>query len=103
MSKSGQPLQTFSHDAVATPITSATHIELDDQLNGHTSEISFYNGTEEHLKLALGEVGTEENILDIYPGENTPRGLTLSQGCRLSVIATSATANTGRLIINLWR
>ncbi len=109
MKVGSKPIQSFRIDAATgeDPITFAAWIALDAAINADVSRIQIQNGTDQDLRIGLGAVGVEQDVMFIHQGAATTPStldgfLVLPKDVRLAVRALAADTTTGTLIINLW-
>jgi len=98
-------IQLFDIDAVGTPIPFVSYLEVSASLTSESTSIEVINGSGELLKIAIGPAGSEQDVMFIPAADPTltQRGLLLSAGMRISIRAVDALANTGTVLISLWK
>lgn len=99
---SAQPILIKRNDYSSTNVTTAAYVELVASLASNVSMIDIYDSSGEFFVLAVGEAGSESDVIYIPQGGNGRIFLTLSAGQRVSIKAVSANATVGDLLINFW-
>lgn len=90
------------YDIEGTDVTAAAYTEIEDALTHAVSHIQVYNGSAQVLILAIGAAASEVDQLYLPIGLSGMIPISLAKGARLAVKSTVATANSGRLAINLF-
>lgn len=101
---SGIAMQVLNNAYASTNVTTGAYVELDSALNHDTNFAEIVDTSGALLKLAIGPAGSESDYINIPPGGNGLIPLHLDKGARLSIKSIdTATVNTGRLSITLYR
>jgi hypothetical protein len=64
--------------------------------------LEIFDSSGETLSLAIGVIGSEVPILNIFPGGNGQIAIQIAQGTRLSVRTLTANPTSGELLLNFY-
>lgn len=90
------------NDYSSTPVTSGSYVQLIASTTSTANEIEIFDSSGQTLYLAVGAAASEVNQLIIVPGGNGRVPLAIPSGSRISVKATSTSATSGILVLNLY-
>lgn len=91
----------YRHTYSLSNVTTGAYVQIIAATSSIIKEFEIFDSSGQELILAKGALGAEEIIALIPPGGMAGvASLTIAAGTRLSVIAASATANSGSLIFN---
>lgn len=90
------------NDYSSTPITSSAYVQLIASTSSDVNEIEIFDSSGQTLYLAVGAASSEVNQIIITPGGNGRVALAIPAGSRVSAKATSTSATSGILVINLY-
>lgn len=103
ITQAGKTAVTFAtNDYSSTTVTTSAYTELVSSLSANISEVEIFDSSGEFLYLATGGSGSETNKIIITAGGNGRIPLAITSGTRVSIKALSASASTGRIVVNFY-
>lgn len=103
VTQAGKTAVTFAtNDYSSTTVTASAYTELISSLSANISEVEIFDSSGEFLYLATGGSGSETNKIIITAGGNGRIPLSIVSGTRVSIKALSASASTGRIVVNFY-
>jgi hypothetical protein len=95
-------VETATLDYSSTNVTSAAYVELIASTSDEIKEIEIFDSSGQLLILALGAATEEVDKCFIFPGGLGKQQLSIPAGTRVSLKATSTSATTGLIAVNLF-
>ncbi len=88
------------HDYSAVNVTNSAYVQLTGSTSGVINKLQVFDSSGQALILAVGAPGSEVDTFYVFPGGTGDVEIHIPAASRLSIIATTATANTGTLLLN---
>ena len=99
--ETGRPsVVILDNDHSSTAITTGAYTELLASTYAEINHLEIFDSSGETLVLAIGESGSEIDLIEITPGGNGDIPLKITAGSRISVKAKTEDTSSGRLSIN---
>lgn len=94
-------LHTIVYDYSDAAVTSATYVQIEDDLPVTAKKLQIFDSSGVPLYLATGASTAEVNKMVIVPGGNGNIEVALAENVRLTIKAVDDSATAGLLIINV--
>jgi hypothetical protein len=95
-------VETATLDYSSTNVTSAAYVTLIASTSAEITEIEIFDSSGQLLILALGAAASEVDKMYIFPGGLGKQQVSIPAGTRVSLKATSTSATTGLIAVNLF-
>lgn len=90
-------------DYLSTPVTTAAYTELIASVGGTAvTELEIFDSSGQTLVLAVGDSGSEADLLYIIPGGNGRIPVSIPAASRIAIKAVSADADSGEISVNFY-
>jgi hypothetical protein len=90
------------NDYTVNAATTGAYLQILASTSAAVGRIEIFDSSGQTLVLATGAMGSEVNLIYIFPGGNGQTNVSIPSGTRLSVKAISANATVGELDMNLY-